>query len=82
MGLRLRRLLADARRLDRGEWSKETASGRIAIGCPACGCVSELPEEREPRRGSDTVHLIWQCESPSCCYSDWLSLGSWLEDAA
>jgi hypothetical protein len=82
MGLRLNRLLSDARRLDRGEWSTETASGRIAIGCPACGCVSELPEDREPRKGSDTVHLIWQCEDEACSFADWISLGDWLERAA
>lgn len=78
MGLRLRRLLTDARRLDRCEWSSETASGLVAIGCPGCGHVSELPKDREPSHGGDVVKLIWQCESTACSFADWLTLGDWL----
>jgi len=79
VGLRLQRLLTDARRLDRGQYSTDTASGRVAVACPACGHVAEIPEDREPPKGSDVVKLRWLCESVACSFAEFISLESWLE---
>lgn len=43
------------------------------IGCPGCGCSSELPDTHEVKR-SGAVSQLWACPEPGCSYADYLQL--------
>jgi hypothetical protein len=71
VAVRLQRLLAPATRLEPGQWSAETASGREAVCCPGCGEIAERSDTHRVLTGG-LVSPIWNC--PSCSFLDFLEL--------
>jgi len=74
----LQRQLAPVQALQPGQYTTETASGRVAIRCHECGGVSEL-DEVHTVRGAGIVTPIWSC--PFVCPAMvFLTLESWGEE--
>lgn len=78
MGLRLQRQLGPVQHLTPGQWTIETASGRPAIRCPACGGISDLDEAHRVLTGG-VVSPIWSCPFASCAFQEFLSLEAYGE---
>ena len=78
MGLRLRRCLGPVPHLAPAEYTVETASGKPAVSCPACGGISDLVEPYRVIAGG-LVSPIWRCPFVTCCYEQFLSLEAWGE---
>jgi hypothetical protein len=84
MGVRLQRHLGPVESISAAQFhthlDKHTP-GRmcdVAICCPACGGVSEVPETH----AIDTdgrVTPAWKCPTPTCPFFDYLTLDTWGE---
>lgn len=61
-----------------GQWTDETASGRPAIACPACGGISELPETHTVR-GGGIVTPLFSCPYV-CPLMEFITLDDWQEE--
>lgn len=61
-------------RLQPGEWTKETASGRPALACRCCGSVQEI-DDRYRLVDGDRVVPAFSCETETCSAYEYVRLG-------
>jgi hypothetical protein len=73
MGQHLQRFLGPAPSLQPGQFTVETASGRPAVCCKACGTIAEIQPTHRVLRGGMVVP-VWVCEQPTCGAMDFLTL--------
>jgi hypothetical protein len=79
MAITFRRILTPGVTPGAQEFTRETESGRAALGCPVCGHVFELPPGFAPDQ-TGRVNYAVSCPTGVCDFWDWCELADhWLE---
>lgn len=87
MGLRFAHCLGPVEHLQPKEWTRETASGAIALRCPNCYGISDVPETHVPaktkdgRYVTDQLRYVWSCPFQECAAWDFVTVCGLMEDS-